>query len=247
MLFTTAFTAVAIIGTVVMPIPSLSAFVLKQPPLNTNLETNILHKSFGNVPFTYVSSPTVLHDGNPFQSLIDSFSQESKPEIPKEPDLVVDPDYKLAISFGAVGAIFVALVPTIIGPIFGTLLLLLATLFAVQAGRIRFVFDETAFELKQPTKEDGDELKATRENIVVGGANRWSYESFVNWDFFPSVDFPILVYFKETQTPSELWNEGPGKLDEIGGGQIHFFPALGNAKQLESQFELRGCAKIEKS
>ena len=27
------------------------------------------------------------------------------------------------------------------------------------------------------------------------------YDSFVNWDFFPSVQLPILVYFKETQTP----------------------------------------------
>eukprot|EP00971_Amphidinium_carterae_P043204 849987-Amphidinium_carterae.1 len=23
------------------------------------------------------------------------------------------------------------------------------------------------------------------ENIVVGGENRWSYSSFVNWEFFP--------------------------------------------------------------
>ena len=27
------------------------------------------------------------------------------------------------------------------------------------------------------------------------------YDSFVNWDFFPSVQLPILVYFKETDTP----------------------------------------------
>jgi len=27
------------------------------------------------------------------------------------------------------------------------------------------------------------------------------YDSFVNWDFFPSIQLPILVYFKETQTP----------------------------------------------
>ena len=39
------------------------------------------------------------------------------------------------------------------------------------------------------------------ENVVVGGANRWGYDTFVNWRFFPSVDFPILVYFKENQTP----------------------------------------------
>ena len=28
---------------------------------------------------------------------------------------------------------------------------------------------------------------------------RWKYNTWVNYDFFPSKDFPILVYFKETQ------------------------------------------------
>lgn len=27
----------------------------------------------------------------------------------------------------------------------------------------------------------------------------------------PSRSFPILVYFKETQTPPEMWNIGPGE------------------------------------
>ena len=27
----------------------------------------------------------------------------------------------------------------------------------------------------------------------------------------PSRSFPILVYFKETQTPEEMWNIGPGE------------------------------------
>ena len=29
--------------------------------------------------------------------------------------------------------------------------------------------------------------------------------------FSPSRSFPILVYFKETQTPEENWNVGPGE------------------------------------
>lgn len=86
------------------------------------------------------------------------------------------------------------------GSIFGGLIALLASLFAVQATRIRFVFDQDCFELKA-VDNDTKQLADSGENIVVGGANRWSYDSFVNWDFYPSVDFPILVYFKETQTP----------------------------------------------
>ncbi len=33
------------------------------------------------------------------------------------------------------------------------------------------------------------------ENAFVGGANRWRYDTFVNWEFWwPG--FPVLVYFK---------------------------------------------------
>ena len=89
--------------------------------------------------------------------------------------------------------------PSTFGTVASGVHIFLASFFAIQAKRIRFVFDETAFELRiADTKED---LKASGENIVVGGANRWAYDKFVNYDFFPSVDFPILVYFKETQTP----------------------------------------------
>lgn len=33
------------------------------------------------------------------------------------------------------------------------------------------------------------------DNVIVGGRNRWTYDSFVNWEmWWPG--FPILVYFK---------------------------------------------------
>ena len=85
----------------------------------------------------------------------------------------------------------------------GGLNILFATFLAIQATRIRFVFDEDSFELKTVSLKSSAEevLEDSGENFVVGGANRWTYDSFVNWDFFPSEKFPILVYFKETQTP----------------------------------------------
>jgi len=113
--------------------------------------------------------------------------------------------------FGVVGVSLIAGLGGVGGTLSGGFITLLAILFAVQASRIRFVFDSDCFELKQ-----GDDLKDSGENFVVGGANRWAYTSFVNWDFFPSLAFPILVYFKETQTP---------KTDGSEPGQIHFFPA----------------------
>ena len=189
--------------------------------------------------------------------------QNSEPvvEKPKIPDVVVDSDFTLSFVFGALG-IFIILTspdktcvpgslfcpPTIWGVVQGGLNILFASFLAVQAKRIRFVFDETSFELKNVDIGASTEevLKESGENFVVGGANRWDYDKFVNYDFFPSATYPILVYFKETQTPEEKWDEGPGQWDTNGGGQVHFFPAIANVKQLKEQFEIRGCGKVGK-
>ena len=173
----------------------------------------------------------------------DAAAKEKELEAPEIPDFVVTPSYSLAIGFVFYSLFFVvALQASILGVILGGLNLLFASFLAVQTNRLRFVFDETSFELKSALSGD---LSDSGENVVVGGANRWTYDSFVNWDFFPSRDIPILVYFKETQTPSDKWEEGPGQLDKVGGGQIHFFPAIADCRELEEQFTMRGCAKIE--
>mmetsp|Transcript_29799 Transcript_29799/g.88433 ORF Transcript_29799/g.88433 Transcript_29799/m.88433 type:complete len:112 (-) Transcript_29799:1675-2010(-) len=94
---------------------------------------------------------------------------------------------------------------SVIGVVFGGLNILFSSFLVVQTLRLRFVFDETAFELKEV---DSSGLVDSGENVIVGGQNRWTYDSFVNWDFFPNVDIPILVYFKETQTPQVGFNLG---------------------------------------
>ena len=94
-------------------------------------------------------------------------------------------------------------------------------------------------------------MTETGENFVVGGENSWTYDSFVNYDFFPSRSFPILVYFKETQTPEEQWNIGPGEQANspeaiakgAKPGQVHFFPAIGNVKEIAKDFEKYNCEK----
>lgn len=186
---------------------------------------------------------------NPLQSLLGGLFKPKEveavePEKPKIPDFVADPSYDLAIGFAIYGLFFlIALQGSVFGVVFGVLNILFASFLVVQTSRLRFFFDETCFELKEVDVTNS--LVGSGENVVVGGANRWTYDSFVNWDFFPTVDLPILVYFKETQTPEDLWNEGPGQLDKVGGGQVHFFPAISNCKQLEEQFKIRGCSKVE--
>ncbi|CAB9514336.1 Protein of unknown function (DUF3119) [Seminavis robusta] len=179
--------------------------------------------------------------------------KEAKPTIP---DVVIDSDYKLGAIFLA-GGILLDLIPYIqltLGPF----VTLLGILFVVQTARLRFCFDDTSFELRTTGGDENEgNLGQTGENIVVGGENRWTYDSFVNYDFFPEgwIDQPqgpILVYFKETQTPSENWNDGPGQsanspealANGAKPGQVHFFPAICNSKQLRDEFARRGCAKL---
>ena len=90
-----------------------------------------------------------------------------------------------------------------VGAFIGGIPLAIFGLFLVyQTTTLRFTFDDTSFSL---VKSD---LSSTGENVVVGGENVWKYTSFVNYDFFPSESFPILVYFKETQTPKEFGMTG---------------------------------------
>ena len=184
---------------------------------------------------------------SPFDFLSGLFPQDDNKSYKvttKLPDAVIDPDFNIAFAFGGVGLLIILITQgSVYGFVQGGITLLFASFLAVQATRIRFVFDETSFELK--TTSSDEDLQSSGENIVVGGENRWRYDSFVNYDFFPNRGLPILVYFKENQTPQDKWNEGPGMLDKKGGGQLHFFPAIANVDQLKEQFALRGCAKIE--
>lgn len=165
-------------------------------------------------------------------------------------------DFRLAGSLLVLGPLMIA-APWLLGGFFT----LLGLLICVQTFRIRFVFDEEAFEVKTLDLTDIDlskifssevALGTTGENFAVGGENRWKYDSFVNWEFFPSKDLPVLVYFKETQTPADKWDVGPGQMAnspeaQAKGavpGQVHFFPCIANAEQLKEQFEARGCAKL---
>ena len=92
----------------------------------------------------------------------------------------------------------------------------IGALLTVQAGRVRFLFDSEALEIKV---EKGDTLDDSRENFVVGGKNRWAYSSFTEWYFIPSKEFPVLMYFKENQTSKT-------------SPQSHLFPVIMNGKKL---------------
>ncbi|KAJ1278955.1 hypothetical protein BS78_04G117900 [Paspalum vaginatum] len=119
-----------------------------------------------------------------------------------------DPDYRLPIAILGIAGGFAYADNLLAAAPVG----LLGLLLLFQTTRVRFVFDNEALEVKV-----GDQLQESGENVFVGGKNRWKYSTFVNWElWWPQ--FPILVYFKETQTKPE--------------GQIHFFPVIFNGRQL---------------
>ena len=168
------------------------------------------------------SSPTSLHGFlNDLKGLPSLFQQPNKNPAKIEPSpkydtVVIEPDFRVAIGFLALG-VGLDCIPYIQYTL-GPLVTLLGALFLFQTFRIRFIFDEqNAFELVTTSATNKDELLSSGENVIVGGANRWDCNTIVNYDFFPKgwidgpIGQPILVYFKETQTPSESWNEGPGK------------------------------------
>lgn len=139
----------------------------------------------------------------------------------------MEPDFRVAGLFLVAGCALdvIPYVQLTLGP----LVTLLGAVILLQTFRIRFRFTaDNCFELVTTTDEktqDGqEEYGSSGENLVVGGENRWRCDKIVNYDFFPSIDDdeggsfsritggqPILVYFKEQQTPSEKWNEGPGE------------------------------------
>jgi len=128
---------------------------------------------------------------------------------------------------------------------FGLLALLftiISLFIAFQTTTLRFGFDDDSFSL---VKASGASL--VQENVVVGGENKWKYTSFQNYNYLPSSKFPILVYFREDQTPIENREEIDVSVLQVDTleGQVHYFPAISNTQQLTKGFQKHNCAHID--
>ncbi len=96
--------------------------------------------------------------------------------------------------------------PSLIGIFGGGFHVLFSALLWVQTRRVRCVFEKDGFEfynIKGPKLdlEKGAWLQEKPSNYVSGTRNRWTYDSIINYGFFPSLEFPVICYFKETETP----------------------------------------------
>lgn len=169
-------------------------------------------------------------------------------------DVVLPPDYSLTWALALLGPLIMAYhpsytmdgTPSLIGIFGGGFHILFATLLWVQTSRVRCVFEKDSFEfynVRGPRLdyENGKaELVKKPDNYVSGTPNRWKYDTIINYGFFPSKDFPVICYFKETETPEWKWNRWFAAFDSYGNGQPHFFPGICNVKKFKEQMELRG-------
>jgi hypothetical protein len=135
--------------------------------------------------------------------------------------------------------------PSLIGIFGGGFHLLFAALLWVQTSRVRCVFEKDAFEFYNVVGagldlEKGAKLVKKPNNYVADTENRWSYDSIINYGFFPSEDFPVICYFKETATDQAKWNRWFAAFDSYGRGQPHFFPGICNVHKFKAEMEARG-------
>jgi len=169
-------------------------------------------------------------------------------------DVVLPPDYSLTWALALLGPLIMSYhpsyttdgSPSLIGIFGGGFHILFATLLWVQTSRVRCVFEKDSFEfynVRGPRLdyENGKaELVRKPDNYVSGTRNRWKYDTIINYGFFPSEDFPVICYFKETETPEWKWNRWFAAFDSYRNGQPHFFPGICNVKKFKEQMELRG-------
>ncbi|XP_059433637.1 uncharacterized protein LOC132166770 [Corylus avellana] len=184
---------------------STSPFVSVQNREVGGLVRNFRSSFYGKVMFNQTCARMKANSSHGDRAVVASVLGR---RVKKKETVIPDPDYRIPVVFlGLAGGLAYTnnLLPAAPIGLLGLLLLF-------QTTRVRFVFDEEALEVKV-----GEQLQDSGENVFVGGKNRWKYSTFVNWElWWPS--FPVLVYFKETQTKPE--------------GQIHFFPVIFNGKQL---------------
>jgi len=234
--------------------PSVSAFVSRSPNI-------VSHFSSVTTTLNALSTPPKYSDGWSEKPLYtrESTTPVADPKFSRlqrmmMKDEVIPPDFSLTWAVALLGPLILAYhpsymaddTPSLIGIAGGGFHILFATLLWVQTSRVRCVFEKDGFEfynVRGPRLdyENGKaELVRKPDNYVSGTINRWKYDKITNYGFFPSEQFAVICYFKETETPEYNWNRWFAAFDSYGRGQPHFFPGICNVKKFKEQMELRG-------
>lgn len=168
---------------------------------------------------------------------------KSKPDLVDKPTLI-DESYNLfggtvalGLAMSLVGAQYNSIVGVLSEDI-GVIIVILSIWFGYQTYTYRFLFRDNKFSL---VSNDGYSVD---KNIIVGGDSSWAYSSIVNWALLPNDEFPILLYFRENQTPVDKRAAVPIEIDKLDG-QVHFLSSIANVNQLKQNFESRGIPRLK--
>mmetsp|Transcript_4877 Transcript_4877/g.7828 ORF Transcript_4877/g.7828 Transcript_4877/m.7828 type:complete len:341 (-) Transcript_4877:859-1881(-) len=155
-------------------------------------------------------------DGLGLRSRVSRFNKNEGPQS------VVMPDFRLPLTVLGIGLYL--LKDQCQG--WGILFSVVGAFLTLQTARLRFRFSKHSIDVLKvngltetgAASESNDRFGTEEEKRRVMGP--WDYSSIVNWDFWwPG--FPVLAYFKETQTKET--------------GQKHFFPVIMDGKQVYEQ------------
>lgn len=151
-----------------------TAFVV----LATSLAAPLLQRGAYPAPRAMLSRAHVRLDAlkDAQSALASLFSRPSEPPAPEIPPVVISEDYTLAVAFLAGGVLATgtgSAVGGVLGAVPGVIVILLGVLFTVQTGRIRFVFDDTAFELKTSARALPSCVRQPGARAPLRMASRW--------------------------------------------------------------------------
>ena len=102
----------------------------------------------------------------------------------------------------------------------------------------RFKFDDNAFSI---VYADGSSIG---NNPVMGSSYEWPFGNIVEYKIFPNQRLPIFLYFKETKTPADQRVAAPISIS-AQPGQVHLFPIIGNADQLQANLQAHGLSGVD--
>jgi Protein of unknown function (DUF3119) len=194
----------------------------------------------GGTPLKTVHQSTFTPNdfADPKLSLLNKLNGAKKAGEPRI-ESILEPNYSVALATAAAGPLISLLyvyAGDLVGPAGNCVHVVLASLLWLQTLRVRCVFEEDGFEFynlkgDMDLTKKGARLSRKPGNFVTKTENKWSYDKVTGFQFYPSLEAPLICYFKETQTP-ERYN--------IPGEQPHFIPALFDAKQFKQEMEKRG-------
>ena len=125
-----------------------------------------------NIPLNHIFSQLIIAPPPSPPQLFGFKGKAPTKKAAARPTVIPTPSYNIpAVLLGGAGLAHFGLGNDAVAGVAGVL----GAFLAVQATRVKFIFDDSSLEVLVGATQE------KTENAFVGGENKWSYESFVNW------------------------------------------------------------------